>query len=62
MKTSSYVVLSSDHSPIQKFWLYILYAQDRIPAWMAYAFDLELLLIVRQKSDAKVFPDFVPLE
>lgn len=61
MKRSSYVILSSDHSPIQKSWLYISYIQDEIPTWVAYSFDLELLLIVRQKSDAKVFPD-VPLE
>lgn len=56
MKRHSQVILSSNRSPIRS-WLYISYVQDKIPTWMASAFDLELLLIVRQKSDVRVFPD-----
>lgn len=54
MKRSSYMIWCSDHSPVQNSYLCILYVQDKIPTWIAHSFDLELLLVVIQKSDMKV--------
>lgn len=39
---------------MQNSYLYVLYVQDKILTWIARSFDLELLLVVIQKSDMKV--------
>lgn len=52
-KRSSYAACFSDHCPVQHSCLCMSYVQDKLPGWMD-SFDLELLLVVSQKSDTKV--------